>query len=123
MEPRRRPGFAAAMADDADFIDVLGRHHNGIQAVAEGHKAIFATIYKGSKVAYTVEAIRSLGPLSAVAFLRARLTTTLAGPSDDPNREAKAPGNPREEGARPTLMLQKQGGQWRIAAFQNTRIA
>ncbi|HEY0299858.1 MAG TPA: hypothetical protein VGC36_00885, partial [Rhizomicrobium sp.] len=69
------------------------------------------------------EAIRSLGPLSAVAFLRARLTTTLAGPTDDPDREAKAPGGPREEGARPTLMLQKQGGRWRIAAFQNTRIA
>ena len=115
--------FAGDMADDADFIDILGRHHSGRDAVAEGHKGIFATIYRGSTVAYTVESIRSLGPLSAVAFLRAKLTTTLTGPSDDPNREAKAQGSAREEGARPTLMLQKQGGSWKIAGFQNTRIA
>ncbi|MBV9542185.1 MAG: hypothetical protein JO167_13050, partial [Alphaproteobacteria bacterium] len=70
-----------------------------------------------------VERVRPLGPLAAVAFLRAKLMTTLAGPADDPNREAKEPGTPREEGARPTLMLQKQGGQWKVAAFQNTRIA
>ncbi|MBV9418151.1 MAG: SgcJ/EcaC family oxidoreductase, partial [Alphaproteobacteria bacterium] len=81
-------GFAAHMSDDADFIDVLGRHHTGRKAIAEGHKGIFATIYKGSVVNYTVERVRPLGPLAAVAFLRAKLMTTLAGPADDPNREA-----------------------------------
>lgn len=116
-------GFAAYMSDDADFIDVLGRHHSGARAIAEGHKAIFSSIYKGSTVVYTVENMRDLGPLAVVAFLRAKLTTTLAGPADDPGREAKPPGSPREENARPTLMLQKQGGAWKIAAFQNTRIA
>lgn len=109
--------FAGDMADDADFIDILGRHHSGRDEIAEGHKGIFATIYRGSTVAYSVESIRSLGPLSAIAFLRAKLTM------DDPSREAKAPGGAREEGARPTLMLQKQGGSWKIAGFQNTRIA
>jgi hypothetical protein len=49
--------------------------------------------------------------------------TTLAGGADDPDRETKAPGALREEGARPTLTLVKEDGVWRIAVFQNTRVA
>lgn len=114
--------FAAAMAEDVDFIDVLGRHHVGRKAVAEGHKGIFATIYKGSHVSYAVEKIRAAGE-GAVVFVRARLMTTLAGPADDRDRDSRAPGALREEGARPTLTLTKSAGRWTIAVFQNTRIA
>ncbi|MBV9044752.1 MAG: SgcJ/EcaC family oxidoreductase, partial [Alphaproteobacteria bacterium] len=116
-------GFANHMADQADFIDVLGRHHVGRQVIAEGHKGILSTIYKGSNVTYTVEKIRRLGVDVAIVFLRARLMTTMAAKADDANRENVAHGAPREEAARPTLMLEKQGGQWKVAAFQNTRIA
>ena len=116
-------GFAAHMTDDADFIDVLGRHHVGRKTIAAGHSGIFATIYKGSIATYAIEKIRSLGPDTAVAFIRARIMTSMAGNADDPDRENKAPGALREEGARPTLMLQWHGGMWKIAAFQNTRVA
>jgi uncharacterized protein (TIGR02246 family) len=115
--------IAARMAGDADFIDVLGRHHVGREVIAAGHDQIFSTIYKGSTNRFTVEKIRFLADNVAVCFVRTRLTTTLAVAADDPDREAAAPGAPREEGARPMLVFVKHGSHWIIEAFQNTRIA
>jgi len=115
--------FCAHMTDDVDFIDVLGRHHTGKAVVEGGHRGIFSTIYKGSTVTYTVEKLRPVSDGVAIAFVRARLMTTLAGGADDPDRENRAPGALREEGARPTLTLVREDGVWRIAVFQNTRVA
>ena len=53
-------GFAAAFAEDADFVDILGRHHQGRPAIGAGHRQIFDTIYRGSRNTYTVEHVRFL---------------------------------------------------------------
>ena len=47
--------WAAPFAEDADFVDILGAHHQGCLAIETGHRHIFATIYKGSRVQYRVE--------------------------------------------------------------------
>ncbi len=70
---------------------------------------IFGTIYKGSRVRYSVEKIRFLRPDVAIVFLRQFLQFREGGVASDLE-------------ARPTLIAEKADGSWRIAAMQNTRI-
>jgi uncharacterized protein (TIGR02246 family) len=116
--------FAAPFADDADFIDVLGRHHRGRAVIEAGHRQIFDTFYKGSTQTYTIEGVRFPAADVAVVFVHAVLRSFLAGPVDDPRRDsAAAAATPREDHARPTLVLHRHPAGWRIIAFQNTRVA
>ena len=102
-------GFAAPFADDADFVNVLGMHARGRDAIAEGHDQIFRSVYAGSRVSYTVEAARLLRPEVALVHVYAGLDI---------------PGGPMagHHEARPSLVLTRDGGEWRIASFHNTFI-
>lgn len=102
-------GFAAPFADDADFVNVMGMHARGRDAIAEGHEAILRSIYAGSRVSYTVEAARLLRPEVALVHVYASLDV---------------PGGPMagRHDARPSLVLTRDGGEWRIASFHNTFI-
>lgn len=46
--------FGEFFTDDADFINVYGEHSRGVVPIVEGHKFIFDTVYKDSKVSYSV---------------------------------------------------------------------
>jgi uncharacterized protein (TIGR02246 family) len=117
--------FAAEMTDDVAFINVLGERHTGRETVARGHRHIFDTIYKGSRVHYTVEDIRFVRPDVALAFLHAKLISRLPpGAVASATRQAQIDGDMHESEARPTMMLAKDGGgHWRIVAFHNTSVA
>lgn len=101
--------FAAPLAEDADFVNVYGMHARGREAIAKGHEGIFRSVYAGSTVRYTVESARLLRGDVALAHLHARLHVP-AGPMAG-DREA-----------RPSLVLTRDEGGWRIAAFHNTFI-
>jgi uncharacterized protein (TIGR02246 family) len=115
--------FAAAFAEDAEFIDVLGEYHKGRAIIEAGHRQILTTFYKDSRNEYTVEGIRFIRPDVAVAFIKARLISHLAVGVDDPNRGSQTSATTREDYARPTMVLAKDRGRWQIVTFQNTRIA
>ncbi|MBV9848213.1 MAG: SgcJ/EcaC family oxidoreductase [Armatimonadetes bacterium] len=102
--------IAALFAEEADFINVLGAHDRGRASIEASHRFIFDTIYRGSRNRYTVETIRFIRPDVAVAFLRAHLTF-------------HAGERTGEIHARPTMVLAKEGADWRIVVFQNTKIA
>lgn len=116
--------FCAGMADDVEFINVLGEHHKGREAVERGHRFIFDTIYKASRVRYTLDTIRFLKPDVALAFIHARLISKLP-----PNaiasaaRQTQIADEMHESQARPTMILTKNDGRWRITTFQNTSVA
>ena len=100
-------GFATSFAEDADFINILGMHHTGRSSIEAGHRQIFDTIYKGSRVGYTLEKVRFVRPDVAIAFVRARLELL-----DGKILET-----------RPTLTLARTGNRWQIVVLQNTLIA
>jgi uncharacterized protein (TIGR02246 family) len=118
-------GFAGPFAEDAEFVDILGRHHKGRAAIETGHRQIFDTIYRGSRNRYTVEQIRFVRPDVAIAFMHASLLSRLGGAVDDPRRTLRANHTQTmsEAEARPTIVLSKDRGQWKIVSFQNTKIA
>ena len=101
--------FVAPFAEDADFVNVLGMHVRGRDAIAAGHEQIFRTVYAGSKVAYRVEGARLLRPDVALVHVQAGLDV---------------PGGPMagHHAARYSMVLTRDGGEWRIASFHNTVI-
>ena len=65
--------FAAAFAEDADFVNILGEHFRGRKAVGVGHVGIFRTIYAGSTVVMKLERVRLLRPDVALAHVHSNL--------------------------------------------------
>ena len=99
--------FASVFADDADFITVLGKHYNGRGPIDAGHRAIFDTIYKGSRNRYTIEGVRFVRPDVVVVFVRALLQLA----------------ENKTISARPTMVLTKENGKWQVEVLQNTVVA
>jgi uncharacterized protein (TIGR02246 family) len=102
-------GFGAAFAEDADFVDIRGDHHQGRAAIGHGHQAIFDSIYAGSTVRYELDAAREVVPGCIVAVGSATLD---------------APGGPLQgiHRSRSTLTIIEHGDRWAVAAFQNTLV-
>ena len=98
--------FGAEFTDDADFVDVRGSYHHGRLAIAEGHQAIFDTIYRDSTVRYRVEAARPLAGGAIVAVVDAVLDV---------------PGGPLAGRLRSrlTATFVAQDDRWAITAFHN----
>jgi uncharacterized protein (TIGR02246 family) len=74
--------FAGVFAQDADFVDILGRHHKGRATIEAGHRQIFGTIYRDSRNTYTVKEVRFLQPNIAIAFVHSRLLSRVGGAVD-----------------------------------------
>jgi uncharacterized protein (TIGR02246 family) len=103
-------GFAAPFAAEADYVVVNGMHAKGRETIAEGHQRIFDTFYKGSRNELRVERVRFVRPDLAVAHVHAHL------------RVPRPEGGEGEAEARSTWVLVKEGGEWKVEAFQNTPI-
>jgi uncharacterized protein (TIGR02246 family) len=99
--------FARPFADDADFVNIRGEHHRSREAIAQGHEAILATIYKGSTVRFQLDGARPIATGVVLAHVKSLL---------------KAPTGPLagEHNALFSLVLVEDHRVWRIAAFHNT---
>jgi uncharacterized protein (TIGR02246 family) len=101
--------FAKPFAADADYVVINGMYIKGREAIAEGHQRIFDTFYRESVLSLSVKQVRMLRPDVAVVHVTGTHRT------------------PHAEGAHAseaiiTLLLTKESGVWRIAAFQNTEV-
>lgn len=99
--------FAEVFTSDTDFVDVRGGHHRGVEEVAQGHQALFDSIYAGSTVTYQLETAREVAPGCIVAVVAATLDVP-SGPMQGVNR------------ARFTAAMIERDSCWSVAAFQNT---
>ena len=102
--------FAAAFAEDANFIHIFGGQLDGRTAIEAAHRNIFETIYKGSHASFTLRSIRFLRPDVAVVFACCHV-------------KFKEGNEAREIETRPTLIVVKEQDKWEIVAFQNTKIS
>jgi uncharacterized protein (TIGR02246 family) len=99
--------FGDPFADDADFVNVRGEHHRGKGAITAGHSAILSGVYAGSMNRCTIESARMLGPNVALVHVRSELNAP-HGPLAGSHR------------AYFSMVLTKDAGVWKIAAFHNT---
>jgi uncharacterized protein (TIGR02246 family) len=103
--------YAAQFTKDSDYIAFDGTHFKGRRANAENHQRLFDTFLKGSTLEQQrVTALRFLTP--EVALLHMTGTVKLKW------QKSVAPGRFSIQ----TLVAVKQNGEWKFAAFQNTRI-
>lgn len=101
--------FARHFAIDADFVNIYGAHGVGREAIRQAVDRVFSSTYTDSHVRYSIEKVRLLSPDVAVAHVKAILKIP-KGPDAGQMR------------ALPSLVLQRDIGGWKIAAFHNTLI-
>ncbi|HWS90418.1 MAG TPA: SgcJ/EcaC family oxidoreductase [Pyrinomonadaceae bacterium] len=102
--------FARPFADDADYVVINGTYIKGREAIAQAHQGIFDTIYRESTLSLSVKQVRMLRP--DVAVVHANATNKVPNGAETRTMEAII-----------TLVMTKEAGAWKIAAFQNTQVA
>ena len=102
--------FARPFAADADYVVINGSYIKGREAIAQGHQRIFDTFYKESTLSLSVKQVRMLRPDVAVVHV--------TGTNKVPRGAETQIGE-----AIITLLMTKESGVWKIAAFQNTEVA
>lgn len=101
--------YAALFTETTDVVNVLGWWWKGRAELTEKLAAAFAVMFRESSLTITAVSMRFLTPDIAVAHV----SWSMVG--------AKAPpGIPEPRQGIQTQVLQRQGGKWLIAAFQNT---
>ena len=105
--------FAAVFTDDTDDGDLVafdGTHFKGRGEIAPFHKELFEKWLKGTRLVGEVKDVRFLSP--DVALMHAVGSTVMRGKSEpSPERYSIQ-----------TLVATREDGEWRLAAFQNTRV-
>jgi uncharacterized protein (TIGR02246 family) len=103
-------GWSAACTPDVHFVNLLGMHANGRDAVTSMHERIFKGPYLGSTVAFTPEHVRVLSDDAVLAIA--------------PN-EVRVPSGPvaGTVSAIATMLFVRSEGDWYLASFHNTKRA
>jgi uncharacterized protein (TIGR02246 family) len=103
--------YAAQFTEDSDYIAFDGTHFKGRKANAENHQNLFATFLKGS----TLEQQR----ITDLRFLTSEVALLhMVGAVKLRWQKKPAPGRFSIQ----TLVAVKQNGEWKFAAFHNSRI-
>jgi uncharacterized protein (TIGR02246 family) len=102
--------FAAAFAEDGHLVAFDGTHFEGRRDIARFHQALFDRWLKGTRLVGRVTSVRWLTP--DVALMHVIGGTIMRGETrPSPVRDSIQ-----------TLVVTRKDGQWKIAAFQNTRL-
>lgn len=101
--------YAKPFAADADYVIVNGMHLRGREAIEKSHQHIFDTFYKHSTLSIAVKQVRFLRPDVAVVHVNGN------------NRVRQGEETVVMDGT-VTLVMTKEKGEWKIVAFQNTRV-
>jgi uncharacterized protein (TIGR02246 family) len=102
--------FAAPFAEDGDLVAFDGTHFEGRREIEAFHQELFDRWMKGTRLVGQVEEVRFPGP--DVAVMHASGSTVMRG---------KAEPSPERDSVQ-TLVAVREDGEWRLAAFQNTRV-
>lgn len=104
--------FALPFDDVSDFIDIRGTLHQKVtrQYIGEAHQGLFMSIYKDSKISYSLIQAHSIDQNTIFANAKAALD---------------APSGPLAGKTASTisLVINKSGNDWKIKAFHNSLVA
>jgi uncharacterized protein (TIGR02246 family) len=102
--------FAAPFTENGDLVAFDGTHFMGRREIAPFHQELFDRWMKGTRLVGRVKDVRFLSP--DVALMHAVGSTVMRGKSEpSPERDSIQ-----------TLVAVRRDGEWRLAAFQNTRV-
>ncbi|MDZ4299022.1 MAG: SgcJ/EcaC family oxidoreductase [Moraxellaceae bacterium] len=102
--------FAKPFADHGDLVAFDGTHFEGRQQISSFHQPLFEKWLRGTRLVGQIKSVRFLSP--DVAVMHAVGSTIMRGESKpSPIRDSIQ-----------TLVARRKDGEWRLAAFQNTRL-
>lgn len=99
--------YGATFAADATYVSWLGTLYRGGEDIGRSHQALFDSYLKHTRMTVEILDIRHYGPDAAVVTTRGDVARK------SPRRLTKVQ----------TYTVVRQDGEWRIAAFQNTKHA
>ena len=102
-------GYAALFTDGGDVVNVVGWRWKGRQEIERQLTAAYAVAFRESRLIVTDVDVTFLSRDIALAHVRWTMTGARTPPSIPEPRQGIQ-----------LQVLQKHGGEWRIAAFQNT---
>jgi uncharacterized protein (TIGR02246 family) len=94
--------------EDASYVTFVGTVYRGRADLVAGHAALFGKFLKGSRMFSELVELRTYGDRTAVAVTRGDVGK-------------KRPG--RLSKVQTFTLVREDDGQWRVAAFQNTKQA
>lgn len=100
--------YGSLFTQDATYVTFVGTYYSGRSDIVGSHRVLFAKYLKGTRLAGEVADIRFLGPDTAVVTGR--------GDTYKGNRVPK-----KLSKVQTLTFVRESDGQWRIAAFHNTR--
>jgi uncharacterized protein (TIGR02246 family) len=103
--------FAAVFTEDGDLVGFDGTHFKGREQIAPFHQQLFDKWLKGSRLVGEVKDVRFLSP--DVALMHAVGRTVMRGKSEP---------TPERDSIQTLVATRQEDGEWRLAAFQNTRL-
>src|ERR671913_1347696 len=103
--------FAAVFTEDGDLVAFDGTHFKGREEIAPFHQQLFDKWMKGSRLVGQVKDARFLSP--DVALMHAVGSMVMRGKSEP---------SPERDSIQTLVATRQEGDQWRLAAFQNTRL-
>ena len=101
--------FGLLFHDDATFVNVIGFRMSGRDEIREHHARIHETHYRDSQILVELDDARQLAPLVIGAGMRCELSG-----------DERTPGELRRSLI--TLVIDRRGDEWGIAAAQNTLV-
>jgi uncharacterized protein (TIGR02246 family) len=99
--------YGALFTEDATYTTFVGTYYRGRRDIVASHKALFEKFLAGTKLADEIVDVRLLGPDTVVITGRG---DTYKGAK--PKKLTKV---------QTYTMIRESDGQWRIAAFHNTK--
>jgi uncharacterized protein (TIGR02246 family) len=102
--------YGSRFTEDADYVAFDGSHTRGQRAIAASHQQLFDKYLKGTRLTGRIESVRFLGP--DTALVRAVGGTVMRGKTRPS----------LERDSIQTLVAVRRDGEWRFAAFHNSRV-
>ena len=104
--------FAAVFTEDGDLVAFDGTHFKGREEIAPFHQELFDKWLRGSRLVGKVKDVRFLSP--DVALMHAVGSMVMRGKSEP---------SPERDSIQTLVAVREEGREeWRLAAFQNTRV-
>jgi uncharacterized protein (TIGR02246 family) len=98
--------FGKHFTATAYFVDIRGELHQSKKTIAAGHQEIFDSLYKDSRIQYTLIQARKVGKGVILAHIAGELTA--------PSGQHKS---------LQSLVLVRRHSGWKISSFHNTLVA
>ena len=102
--------YGSRFTEDADYVSFDGSHTKGRAEISSSHQQLFDTWLEGTRLVGQVKGVRFLSP--DVSLIHAAGGTVMRG---------KTKPSP-ERNSIQTLVAIRHDGEWRFAAFHNTRV-